>query len=114
MKHTIDATNVSLGRIATQAAALLNGKNTVTFVKNKVAEVEVAVVNASKLKVTGKKMKESVHKRYSGYPGGLTQESLTHVISKKGHAELIRHAVEGMLPKNKLQKLRMQLLTISE
>ena len=49
MKHTIDATNQSLGRIATQVAALLNGKNTVTFVKNKVAEVEVAVINASKL-----------------------------------------------------------------
>ena len=59
-------------------------------------------------------MKESVHKRYSGYPGGLTQESLTHVVAKKGHAELIKHAVEGMLPKNKLQKIRMKLLTISE
>lgn len=114
MKHTIDATNQSLGRIAAQVAALLNGKNTVTFAKNKVAEVHVAVVNASKLKVTGKKMKESVHKRYSGYPGGLTQESLTHVVAKKGHSELIKHAVEGMLPKNKLQKIRMKLLTISE
>lgn len=114
MKHTIDATDQSLGRIATQVASLLNGKNTVTFVKNKVAEVEVEVINASKLNVTGKKMKESVHKRYSGYPGGLTQESLTHVVSKKGHGELIKHAVEGMLPKNKLQKQRMKLLTISE
>ncbi len=114
MKHIIDATNQSLGRIATQVAALLNGKNTVTFVKNKVAEVHVTVVNASKLKVTGKKMKDSVHKRYSGYPGGLTQESLTNVVAKKGHSELIKHAVEGMLPKNKLQKIRMKLLTISE
>lgn len=114
MKHTIDATNQSLGRIATQVAALLNGKNTVTFVKNKVANVHVEVIHASKLNVTGKKMKESVHKRYSGYPGGLTQESLTHVVAKKGYAELIRHAVEGMLPKNKLQKSRMKLLTISE
>lgn len=114
MKHTIDATDQSLGRIATQVASLLNGKNTVTFAKNKIAEVEVHVVHASKLKVTGNKMKESVHKRYSGYPGGLTQESLTQVVAKKGYAELIKHAVEGMLPKNKLQKIRMKLLTISE
>lgn len=114
MKHVIDASNQSLGRIATQVAALLNGKNTASFSKNKVADVEVEVKNASKLKVTGSKMKNSVHKRYSGYPGGLTQAPLTHVVAKKGYAELISHAVEGMLPKNKLQSKRMKLLTITE
>ena len=114
MKNIIDATNQSLGRVATQVAALLNGKNTVTFTKNKIADVEVVVTNASKIKVTGAKMKESTHKRYSGYPGGLTQEPLAQVATRKGYAELIKHAVEGMLPKNKLQKGRMKLLTISE
>ncbi len=114
MKYTIDATNQSLGRIATQVASILNGKNTVTFAKNKTPNSIVEVTNASKLKVTGKKMDVSVHKKYSGYPGGLVEEKLSHVVSKKGYSELIRHAVEGMLPKNKLQKIRMKQLTISE
>lgn len=114
MKYTIDATNQSLGRIATQAASILNGKNSVTFVKNKTTDSIVEIINASKLKVTGKKMDVSTHKRYSGYPGGLVEETLSRVVSKKGYTELIRHAVEGMLPKNKLQKIRMKQLTISE
>ena len=111
MKHTIDATNVPLGRIATQAAALLNGKNTVTFVKNKIAEVEVSVVNASKLKVTGKKMKESVHKRYSGYPGGFKSETLSELRNRKPE-EIIKHAVKGMLPQNKLRDRMLDRLKI--
>lgn len=113
-KYTIDATNISLGRIATQVASILNGKNTIDFVKNKVTDVNVEVVNASKMKVTGNKMKDSVHKTYSGYPGGLRQLSLENVVAKKGYGELLRHAVLGMLPKNKLQDVRMKNLTISE
>ncbi len=114
MKYTIDATGKSLGRLASEVAALLNAKNSVHFVKNKVADVEVAITNASKVKVTGNKMKESVHKSFSGYPGGLKEMPLHYVVSKKGFSEIIVHAVRGMLPKNKLQDVRMKNLSIEE
>lgn len=113
-KHTIDATGVSLGRIATVVAALLNGKNTTDFVKNKVTDVTVSVVNASKMKITGNKMSDSVHKRFSGFPGGLKQVPLSRVAESKGYGEILKHAVKGMLPKNKLQDLRLKNLIVSE
>ncbi len=111
---TIDATGISLGRIATQAAHLLNGKNSVSFVKNKVNDITVKIENASKLKVTGNKMSDSVHKNYSGYPGGLKQTPLKNVVAKHGYAALLKHAIKGMLPKNKLQDIRLKNLEISE
>lgn len=112
--HTIDANGKSLGRLASEVAALLNAKNSVNFVKNRVADVTVKVVNASKVKVTGNKMKESVHKSFSGYPSGLKEMPLSYVADKKGFGELIKHAVKGMLPKNKLQDIRMKNLTVEE
>lgn len=112
--HTIDATNRPLGRLASEVAALLNAKNSVNFVKHRVNEVTVKVINAGKIKITGKKMMESVHKNYSGYPGGLKQTPLVHVVAKKGYTELLTHAVNGMLPKNKLQGIRMKNLVIEE
>lgn len=114
MNHIIDGTDKALGRLASEVAALLNAKNSVDFVKNRVADVTVKVINASKVKVTGNKMKESVHKSYSGYPGGLKEMPLQYVVAKKGYSELISHAVRGMLPKNKLQDIRMKNLTIEE
>ena len=112
--HTIDATDKILGRLASEVAALLNAKDSIHFVKHRVADVTVKVINASKIKVSGNKMKERMHKTYSGFPGGLKEVSLEHVIEKKGHGELIKHAVEGMLPKNKLQSIRMKNLVIEE
>ncbi len=112
--HTIDATDKALGRLASEVAALLNAKNSIHFVKNRVADVTVTVKNASKVKVTGNKMKESVHKSYSGYPGGLKEMPLSYVVAKKGYSEIIKHAVYGMLPKNKLQDIRIKNLIIEE
>jgi large subunit ribosomal protein L13 len=112
--YTIDATNKSLGRLASEVAALLNGKNSIDFVKNRVADVKVLVTNASKVKVTGNKMKESVHKSYSGYPSGLKERPLSYVVENKGYSEIIKHAVYGMLPKNKLQDIRIKNLAIEE
>lgn len=112
--HTIDATDRPLGRLASEVAALLNGKNSMQFAKNRVLEVSVKVINASKVKVSGKKMEESVHKSYSGYPGGLKEMSLSHVVEQKGFSELIKHAVYGMLPKNRLQDRRIKNLVIEE
>jgi large subunit ribosomal protein L13 len=114
MNYTIDATNKPLGRLASEVAALLNAKNSVDFVKNRVADISVKVINASKVKVTGNKMKESVHKSFSGYPSGLKERTLAYVVDNKGYSELIRHAVLGMLPKNKLQDVRMKNLVVEE
>ena len=113
-KYTVDAAGKSLGRLATEIASLLLGKNTTIAARNTVADTEIEVVNAAQIKVTGDKMKTSVHKRYSGYPSGLRLPTLREVAAKKGYKELVRHAVEGMLPKNKLQKLRMQNLNIND
>jgi large subunit ribosomal protein L13 len=112
--HTIDASNRALGRVASEAAALLNAKDSVNFVKNRVADVTVKVINASKVKITGNKMKESVHKSFSGYPSGLKEMPLSYVVEKKGYSELVKHAVLGMLPKNKLQDIRMKNLEVTE
>lgn len=112
--HTIDAKGRALGRVASEAAALLNGKSSVTFTKNRIADVSVKIINASQVKVTGSKLSESVHKSYSGYPGGLKQMPLKYVAEKKGYKELLKHAVYGMLPKNKLQDIRIKNLTIEE
>lgn len=114
MNHTIDATDKVLGRLASEVAAILNAKNSIHFVKNRVADVTVKVINAGKIKVTGKKMKESVHKSYSGFPGGLKEMPLSYVVEKKGYTELLTHAVRGMLPKNKLQDIRIKNLIIEE
>ncbi len=114
MTHTIDATDKVLGRLASQVAALLNAKDSVDFVKHRVADVSVKVINASKIKVSGNKMNVSVHKSYSGFPGGLKEMPLKYVVEKKGYSELIKHAVYGMLPKNKLQDIRMKNLVIEE
>lgn len=112
--HTIDATNIPLGRLSSKVAALLNGKDSINFVKNKVEEVKVKVINGSKVKVTGNKMKEAVHKSYSGYPGGLKEKPLSYVVSSKGYSEIIKHSVYGMLPKNRLQDIRIKNLIIEE
>ncbi len=111
---TIDAAGMTLGRLSTEVAKVLLAKNSTSFAKNFTAKVKVQVVNAGKLKITGDKMKQKTHKRFSLYPGGLKTPSWSEVVSKKGYKELVRHAVEGMLPKNSLQKERMKNLKISE
>ena len=113
-KIEIDAAGRSLGRVCTEVAAILLAKNSTSFAKNFTANVKVQVVNASKLKITGDKMKQKTRKRFSLYPGGLKTPSWAEVSLKKGYGELVRHAVEGMLPKNSLQKERMKNLKISE
>jgi large subunit ribosomal protein L13 len=113
-KTTIDATGKSVGRLATEIAKILIGKNKTTFTKNIIENVEVEVINASKVNIMGNKLQSQMHKRFSLYPGGLKTPNWAEVISKKGYAEVIKHAVEGMLPKNKLQNKRLLNLTISE
>jgi large subunit ribosomal protein L13 len=112
--YTVDAAGKPLGRLASEVSALLLAKNSVHFVKNETANVKVLVTNASHIKVTGDKMNSKTHKFFSMYPDGLRTPNFNMVVAKFGYARLVEHAVEGMLPKNKLQKLRMQNLTITE
>jgi large subunit ribosomal protein L13 len=114
MNHTIDATDKQLGRLASEVAALLIGKNKADFARNVLSGNTVTVNNAGKLRVSPKKMDEKFYKRYSGYPGGLKELSMAHVVEKKGYKEILNIAVKGMLPKNKLTNGMMKALTINE
>jgi large subunit ribosomal protein L13 len=114
MKYVIDATNKKIGRVASEAASVLLGKNTATFSKNEIVPVTVEVVNAAKLAITTKKAKSFEYTRYSGYPGGLTIETMEHLIGRKGIRAIIESAVKGMLPKNKIQDARLKNLKVTE
>src|ERR1043166_10246748 len=109
---TIDAQDKTLGRVASAAAKALLGKHAATFEKHTVAGVEVKIVNAAKVRISGDKTRDKKYIRYSGYPGGQKIESYAQLTARKGEKEALRKAVLGMLPKNKLQKRRIQLLTI--
>ena len=113
-EYVIDATGQALGRVATQAANLLRGKNTTSFVKNLAPKVTVKITNASKLDVTQKKMHEKIYTHYTGHPGGLRKTSLTRMVENKGWAEPIKKAVFGMLPANRLRAVIIKNLIITE
>jgi large subunit ribosomal protein L13 len=113
-KHVIDAANRKLGRVATEAAVLLMGKNSPEFARNVAPQVEVHIINTSKADIGEKKMEEKSYARFSGYPGGLKMTSLKSLTKEKGYSEAFRKAVKGMLPHNKLQAVMMKHLTISE
>ncbi len=112
--YELSAKNRPLGRVASEAASILLGKRTVSAVKHAVPEVKVLITDAAKLSIGEKKRKQKTYTRYSGYPGGLKEETLARVLERKGHAEVLRRAVAGMLPKNRLHKGRMKRLTITD
>jgi len=112
MEYTIDAKGKKLGRIASEAAILLMGKNSPDFKRNEVAKVKVSIENVSGLNIDDKKLDNKEYKRYSGYPGGLKIRKMKEVISKKGHEEVVEKAVYGMLPANKLRAKIMKNLVI--
>ncbi len=114
MEKTIDATDKAIGRVATEAAVFLMGKNSADYARNKAPKNKVTIINASKAKITGNKMTEALHERYSGYPGGFKEQSKEHIIEKKGYTKLFTLAVYGMIPANKLRSIAMKNLTISE
>lgn len=111
---TIDATDKTLGRVASAAAKALLGKHSAAFAKNVVAADGVTIVNASKIRVSGNKKQGKKYIRYSGYPGGQKVENYAMLVARKGESEVIRKAVLGMLPKNRLQKERIKMLTIEK
>ncbi len=112
METVIDAQGKTLGRVASAAAKALLNKHSPAFAKNIAADVTVKIVNASKISVTGNKVKQKRYVRYSGYPGGQKFERYDMLATRRGHKEIIRRAVLGMLPHNRLQKPRIKHLVI--
>jgi large subunit ribosomal protein L13 len=112
-EYTIDATGKRLGRVATEAASVLIGKNTPEFAKNVVQDVIVKIENVSKLDITEKRG-EMEFQTYSGHPGGRKVESLAHLAGRRGYTEVMRRVVSGMIPKNKLHDPRMKNLVVTE
>ena len=109
--HIMDASQESLGRLAVQAARFLIGKNKIDYTPNYDLGDNVIITNAKKLVLTGKKLENKKYYRHSWYPGGLTTETAKEKL-KKDPASIIKHAIKGMLPKNKLQNARLKRLQI--
>jgi len=110
--HKIDATGQVLGRLATQIATLLRGKNKPEFQPYLDGGDNVIISNAAKIKVTGKKLEQKKYYRYSGYPGGLKEKKMGEVFAKDP-AEVLTRAVWNMLPKNKLRAQMIKRLKIN-
>lgn len=107
--HIINAEGKILGRLATEIADLLRGKNKPDFVRNQDMGDFVTVENMNKIKVSGRKMEQKKYYHHTGYLGGLKEISLGKLFSKKPN-EILKRAVSGMLPKNKLRDKQIKRL----
>lgn len=111
--HLIDAEGKVLGKLASEIAPILMGKNKPTYTPHINVGDKVVVINGTKFAVTGKKLTDKVYHRDTGYPGSVKSETLEKLLARKP-TEAVRRAVRGMLPKNKLLKERMKNLYIYE
>ncbi|MCR6712562.1 MAG: 50S ribosomal protein L13 [Demequina sp.] len=109
--YVIDATDVVLGRLASQAATLLRGKHKATFAPHVDGGDFVIVINAEKVALTGKKLTDKMVYRHSGYPGGLKEMPIGELLEKHP-TRVIENAVKGMLPKNKLAATQLTHLKV--
>ncbi|HET9075139.1 MAG TPA: 50S ribosomal protein L13 [Solirubrobacteraceae bacterium] len=107
----VDATGLTLGRLSTQIADVLRGKRKPTYTPHIDTGDFVVVVNAEKIAVTGKKLEQKLYYRHSGYPGGLKSRTLAEQLERQPE-EVIRHAVKGMLPRNRLARKQLTKLKI--
>jgi large subunit ribosomal protein L13 len=99
--QVVDADGATLGRLSTRIASVLRGKHKASFTQNLDTGDPVVVVNAAKIRVSGKKLADKLYIRHSGYPGGLREETLERLLQRRPE-EVIRRAVRGMLPQNRL------------
>ena len=109
--YVVDATGKTLGRLASEIAKILMGKHKPTYTPHVDNGDFVVVVNAEKIFVTGKKLDKKIYYKHTGYMGHLKETTLKEMLQKKPE-EVIRLAVRGMLPKNKLRKRRMKRLKV--
>ena len=114
MKHVIDAQNKKIGRVASEAAVFLMGKNRTDFERRTAPDVIVEIQNVAHLDISERKAEGKEYIRHSEYRGSQKREVLRHYVARKGHAAVLRRAVEGMLPKNKLRPIMMKHLIINE
>ena len=107
----IDATDLVLGRLASRVALILRGKNKPNFTPHVDCGDNVIIINAEKVKLTGKKMTDKVYVHHTGYPGGQRTVPIAQMLQKKP-TEVLRHAVKGMLPKNTLGRAMAKKLKV--
>lgn len=109
--YVVDAAGQTLGRLAAQIAYRLRGKHKPIYSPAADAGDYIIVINAEKIRVTGRKLDQKIYYRYSGYPGGLKQITLRDLL-KKHPVRAIEHAVRGMLPKNRLGRKMLKKLKV--
>ena len=109
--HVLDAENVPLGRLATRAAMVLMGKHKATFTPFLDTGDHVIILNAAKVRLTGRKEEQKIYRRHSGYPGGLVEISARKMRSAHP-TRLLQEAIAGMLPKTKLGKQMIRKLRV--
>jgi large subunit ribosomal protein L13 len=109
--HVIDAEGAVLGRVASKAANILMGKHKPSYTPFIDTGDHVVVVNAAKVRLTGRKEEQKLYRRHSGYPGGLTETSARKVRETRP-ARMVEEAVQGMLPKSKLGKQMYRKLNV--
>lgn len=111
MEQIINAENQSLGRLASQVAKILQGKENPAYQPNIALPIKVKIVSASKIKISEDKLKQKKYYRHSGYPTGLKKISAEKLFKEKP-AAVLEKAISGMLPKNKLRKIYLKNLII--
>jgi large subunit ribosomal protein L13 len=109
--YVVDAEGKTLGRLATQIANVLRGKTKPTYTPHVDVGDFVVVVNAEKITVTGKKLEDKRYWRHSGYPGGIRSRTLGELLETRPE-EVIRKAVKGMLPRNRLARQQLRKLKV--
>jgi large subunit ribosomal protein L13 len=109
--YVVDATGQTLGRLASDIARVLRGKHKPTYTPNDDVGDYVVVINAGKLRFTGKQLSDKMYYRHSGYPGGLRKETLGHLVSRRPE-RVLELAVRGMLPHNRLGEAMYRKLKV--
>ncbi len=109
--YVVDAADHTLGRLASEVASVLRGKNKPIYTPHCDTGDYVIIINADKIKVTGKKLDQKLYRKHSDYVGGFKETTLRVMMDKKPE-EVIKHAVKGMLPKNTLGKDMMKKLFV--
>lgn len=110
--QTIDATNQTIGRLASKLAVLLRGKTKPTYEPNLVPTEKITVTHVSKMKIANRKLKQKIYYHYSGYPGGMKARALAEQMERDPR-QVLRLAVERMLAPNRLRRVMMNNLTIT-
>jgi large subunit ribosomal protein L13 len=111
--YLLDCNDYVLGRLAAKAAFILQGKNDPDYFPNKETPNWVVAINSAKIQITGNKKKQKAYHHFSGYPGGISSRSLEELM-KIDPDRVIKEAVYGMLPKNKLRDRMMKRLVVKE